>query len=377
MTSEALLSATAYATSDDVASAAALDQALRLRWMRVLAALVARAPDELRYAAALRYIESHAGAGALCMAQLFQPALGQVEHEDGQPIDVMLLHVCLLLTAAGCPGSWQLTLEQPVGAYFGVCLLSWQGEVRCDSDGDECSVTGCLADGAALTLRRSHGNWHSAALSASWVEEAGIALPVLPVSVESRDAELIGTLPAPDCTAAQAGEQLRAAIALIAANSPAHLAWIRRALRGVLVVGTPDGSTASGSSSSHPGLIFVSWPMDVVQCATLLIHESAHQHLGVLASQAQLTDGDPAKTCYSTFKRSQRPVYKVLLALHAAVNMRQFTARLLAAGSASVFARREDAELQDGIARMHAALGGSDALTPLGQRFLAWMMRHG
>jgi HEXXH motif-containing protein len=384
MTAEALLRATAAALPA-TAGTPALDQALRRRWMRALAVLVAREPDEQRHASALRYIGMHAQAEGLGMAQLLQPALGRIEREEQQPADALLLHACLLLAAAGCEGSWRIALAQPVSAYFGAYRLQWQGEVSCATDGRHCRISG--ADTGPLEFTRHGGNWHAAALPGALLEQAALeqaapeqaalALPVLPAATPGgRDEALLGALPAPACSAAQAVTQLRAALALIAVTSPAQQDWVRRALRGIVVVGTQDGSTTSGSSSTHPGLIFVSWPMDAVQCATLLIHESAHQHLDVLATQAQLTDGDPAKTCYSPFKRARRPVYKVLLALHAAVNMRQFTARLLAAGTCSAFAREEDAELGDGIRQMHAALRDCGALTPLGRQFLALVMRH-
>nr|WP_275690449.1 HEXXH motif-containing putative peptide modification protein [Luteibacter yeojuensis] len=153
------------------------------------------------------------------------------------------------------------------------------------------------------------------------------------------------------------------------------LAWMTPVLRGIVLVDTGDGTTTSGSSSSHPGLVYVSHPIDVHHLAAQLIHECAHQYLALLNGHERLVRVDCRETFYSPFKRAHRPLYNVLLAFHAAVNIKRLTSAMLRVGLRSGYLEQEDARLDGEIDQMHRDIASSEGWTPAGRRLLGELER--
>lgn len=295
------------------------------------------------------------------------PALGAAWGECGW--DNVPLGIAFYLASLGAQGQWtyQVASHSSVVVYLGTFPLTLRGRVVFEAAGRRTSI---VVDGWAYSFQFLGGQWVRED-SLPWLVRSGtFNLAAHAMATGFDDVSFTGSLALASSGMEDIVSSLARALYAIERAYPAGAAWMARVLRGVVLVDTRDGSTTSGSSSSHPGLVYVSHPIDDHHLAAQLIHECAHQYLACFNGYARLVRPDCADTFYSPFKRANRPLYNVLLALHAAVNIRRLTARMLASGMRSGYVVEEDARLSEEIGQMYGDIKGSSGWTEAGREFL-------
>jgi len=75
---------------------------------------------------------------------------------------------------------------------------------------------------------------------------------------------------------------VRTALELIAAQAPAYLPWVSRAIHDLILLNVSGPSIDSGSVENAPGLIYLAARDDAGWIAERLVHESARQHVNLL-----------------------------------------------------------------------------------------------
>lgn len=165
--------------------------------------------------------------------------------------------------------------------------------------------------------------------------------------------------------------ELRSGLDLLSEAEPQMAKWAAVVIRGVVTTRVEGGGTSSGSSERHPGLIFLSSPMCPEQIATQIVHEASHQYLNLLNECVPLTDRSSQARYYSPFRRTGRPLYGVLLALHAATNMARFLMRLREGGFVSKYVDAELKELIPARDQMLTTVLGAPDLSAAGRAFAA------
>lgn len=120
-------------------------------------------------------------------------------------------------------------------------------------------------------------------------------------------------------------QQLRDARDLIEID-PRAADWCSRLLHELSLTNSKEClRLTSRSSPIQPGNIQLSVPGPAVHIAELLVHEAAHQHyfLASLAGSPIASKGHGI-TAYSALRECERPVDRILLGLHALINIVEF-----------------------------------------------------
>lgn len=120
-------------------------------------------------------------------------------------------------------------------------------------------------------------------------------------------------------------QQLHDARALIEID-PRVAGWCSRLLHELSLTNSKEClRLTSRSSPIQPGNIQLSVPGPSMHIAELLVHEAAHQHyfLAALAGSPIASKGH-AVTAYSALRECERPADRILLGLHALINIVEF-----------------------------------------------------
>lgn len=302
--------------------------------------------------------------------RLWQVGLGTFNILDlGQ--DNYVAQYLMLLTSLGGEGQWSCELATPFLAYFDCNPVMLSGAVHCQSDG------------ASMRIRDGYGIRRYTLSGRHWLaEDDAILVSLRQSQVQFQLFSAAHPLPdtkrfdphlALSTASLSAMEQsLLDACALIEQYYPEGVAWLARGIKGVVFFDAPEDRSQSGSSLAHPGLCYMTYPMDTDMLATLLIHECAHQYFRLCEYHVQLAERN-GETVFSPFRQSHRPVEKVMLALHAAVNIKLLTQRLLDRGFDTDFIFAENEQLEKDIRAMSSDLDAARSVTPAGRQFLELM----
>jgi hypothetical protein len=303
---------------------------------------------------------------------LYRCGLGQFIDTD-LSTEQRLLHFLLLLVSIGAVGEWSLALAQANNAACLDCLsLNIGCYVRVQSDGQHCTLTtGMNRQAPTQHFIFQHGAWSDSDADSAMIFSAPhLTLGIFNQHIPRTAPELLAGLALSESPRTDIRATLAQALQLILHYHPSGMTWITAVLRGIIFVTTADGSTTSGSSPNQPGLIFVSHPIQAEHLAAQLVHECAHQYFHLTAHHLSLTTGNPADMAYSPFKRTHRPLDRVLLAFHAAVNIKHLTGAMLSAGVQSDYISTEDAQLCIDIEQMLASLHANPGLTDAGRELM-------
>lgn len=358
----------------DAASSDAVNRAL-LEWINThLTRVLNQGLNERHYASALGFIDRNYDLITASVIPVL-PALGQVG--QGQfKLDHEVLRLLLVLVSLGASGSWSMRLDEEIDGYVGTEFVHFDGQVSATSDGRRCEFI--------FDDNQEHRSRNFRFLSGHWIRETPDVSEFMlsnPFEVSLfceanrfEDGSLVGNLPLSKTPIREIRRSTQNALQMIQSSFREGYDWIRRVLKGIVFVTTNDGSTTSGSSSSHPGMIFVSHPISEDHLAAQIIHECAHQYLSILHQVRPLTKSDHIDLYYSTFKRTHRPLYNVLLALHAAINIQKLTAKLIENGHRTDYLIQEDQSLREEIEQMSSEVRNSDGLTMTGQQLISVAM---
>ena len=108
---------------------------------------------------------------------------------------------------------------------------------------------------------------------------------------------------------------------LLSEVTPEYADWVMPVVRYVIPAKPPDEGFTSGSERFNPGVVAMSFPIEVLSAAESLVHEAAHQYYFLLDAVAELCDPGHRVLYYSPLRKSRRTLDNILLAYHAAANI--------------------------------------------------------
>ncbi len=128
-------------------------------------------------------------------------------------------------------------------------------------------------------------------------------------------------------------DRLREALDLIRAYAPDYLPWVDRVVHTIVAIDCPPETSVSRSVKGHHGVVYASFPADVVHTAEVLVHEAAHQYFNILEHALWLASPIDDGTLYhSPYVNRDRTIDRILFAYHAFANVLLFHRRCLAGG---------------------------------------------
>lgn len=171
--------------------------------------------------------------------------------------------------------------------------------------------------------------------------------------------------------------RVQAAMDLIDNRAPVFSSWINRVTRQLTPLTCTNPETAnSGSSAFNPGCIQVSNTPSIMTMAEMLVHESSHQYLYVLRAYDPLVDPQHSALYFSPFRGCDRPLFFILVAYHAFVNVLLFYKQLLAQQkNASDGALRAITQLTENLNTLEEALSKNENLTNTGSALFLELRR--
>jgi HEXXH motif-containing protein len=149
-------------------------------------------------------------------------------------------------------------------------------------------------------------------------------------------------------------------------------------IAAILSVVTPLSATAdgpaSGTSRTAFGCVALARPTDALSLAVTLVHEVQHAKLAVLLQLVDLVCDGHRERYYAPWRQDPRPVVGLLHGAYAHLAVAAFWRRQrhVDGGDAG---HAEFARWRDATAQTVQVILDSSALTPLGHRFVAGMMR--
>lgn len=310
---------------------------------------------------------------------VWNPAFGRADLAiNGRRIDAadVATRVGLQLATAGECGVWTATVPPTVMTVAGHAIanvVSVEVEITASSG----RITLQHGEGGETVLARGDdGNWSAEpdAPRATRLSEFIVARPIgllsrsmLPADVGSRDI-LADCLPVELVSQDTIGV-FQAGSDMIADLVPHYLPWISSLVRGVVVCEREASfHLTSGSWEDVPGYVHMSSPHIAIDMADTLIHEASHQYFYLLQRVGPFDDGTDPELYYSPATRTKRPVSRLLMALHAFVNVLELYEAVLARTTRDVgYVTANLPTLRNDIATLDAPLRGNPALTTLGQ----------
>lgn len=343
-----------------------LEPLLRARWLRAIEGWVAglTSPEALGDGY-LQYLSDGIDRLDEDGAELMLPSLCELEAAPSA------CRVGAALGGVGAPGRWSLPVAGTEETFFGPFRLHLEGAVEVESDGAGVAVTSGGEAAETWRFERRGGCWDRADdhLPTAF-EIAGRTVPILGkgdlvLGAGAPQADLGRRAPREDVAAV-----FREAAALIETASPGYAAWIANVLRAAEVVETDGRTVQSGSYPAKPGSIVFTYPVAADHLATLMVHESAHQYLHQYHAAIPVADMDDTRRYYSPFRQTERPLYGILLALHAAVNILAFVEAAIPHRPDSGFLAQERLDLREAIGQMLGSMGSAPGLTESGERIV-------
>lgn len=257
-----------------------------------------------------------AGAGTACWSPAFGTANGFAKLGEcaAAPAAGQLF---LALAELGFEGEFQANYPFPARHRLGASWLASAKSVRMAASRGSVTV---ITEDASVTM--VFGSEHQGAeiqaglFGRGWIKWG---YSVDPLILDPGDVPLGAEL------SGIAVAQLRAAADLIAID-PQITRWCSRLLYELSLTNSGnDRRLTSRSTPLQPGNVQISLPGPPLHLAELLVHEAAHQHyfLAALAGPYVAPASQDA-VVYSALRECQRPIDRVLLGLHALVNITDF-----------------------------------------------------
>ena len=332
-----------------------LGRYLRDQIAKHIARLLQRVPEDSDQSV-LELLESNWTLIEHCKPRL-QPGFGQLGLRDAS-IAIELARLAFLLFGLGAKGTCTIRLENACVLYLDDIPMVVEGSSKLYSDGSSFMVE---QHQDCVQFVRSSLGWQATA-------EAPLTLspPVVVRVVGASDnnssaaADFLGDLRQSKVPHSELAQSLASAWAFVSLSTK-YANWLALVLRSVQFVSIEGDGSSSGSSERHPGLVFVSHPMPADHLAVQLVHECAHQYLNLGHEVEALADRHSAKLYFSPFRNHQRPIYSILLALHAAVHMRSFIGDLLSQGCSTSYLLAEHQSLKGQIETMLDQINSSSA----------------
>lgn len=306
-----------------------------------------------------------------------------IESLQGEDAEVLLPSLCELetdpdpcrvgtaLSGVGTPGSWTFSPLPSTTAHFGPYRLELRDSIQIRHDGGAVRVTSGAQPSEGWTFHRPAGAWmRSNGTPSRTFQLADRSVPILRQGDLTLSMEPSEKNEPPRYPPEEVVRTFEEAAALMAAASPEYTAWVAHVLRAVEVVETDGTKVESGSNPSKPGSISFTYPLRADHLATLLVHEAAHQYLHQYHAALPVVDVNDTRRYFSPFRRTERPLYGILLAFHAAVNILVFIDRALPLCEDSGFLTDERKELRQAIDQMLPPMRDAPGLTATGREIV-------
>jgi HEXXH motif-containing protein len=147
--------------------------------------------------------------------------------------------------------------------------------------------------------------------------------------------------------------------------------WVELVIKGLVPVFTSAKRAEGGSASTLPGIIYCSFPNDVLEVVETLVHEASHQYFFLLERIQPIVLGLDKASYYSPIKRLDRPIRTILLTYHAFFNVYALVLKLADSGLQSVEAARARlSSLARDLDVLDRYMATSNDFTPIGRIFL-------
>jgi HEXXH motif-containing protein len=171
---------------------------------------------------------------------------------------------------------------------------------------------------------------------------------------------------------------LREALSLVAEFAPELRAEMDQGVELVVPVGFRADTHVSASYAEVPGTLYLSLHPDPVTMAIALLHEFSHTKLNLLSEHDPILENAHEPLFPSPIRPDRRPLWGVLLALHAFLPVELFLARMRSsahrqASGASWIDRAR--EIREGNEEALATLSQHGRLTPVGDALLDELTR--
>lgn len=302
-----------------------------------------------------------------------------------------VLFFLLAAHGAGVAGEWELPLAQAQRLSFAGSLFNAEGLVKAACRQGRLQLWLQAAPAEALCWHRAGNHWTlepgqeaapgcqlapGVALQRPGFEDKMIQSWTLPPGYQSGDDPEVNwppSLPEPGLGPAwrtQAARQAGEALDLLGQLHPNYLPWCQPLLRGLATCQVPNPQMLiSGSYRTHAGMLTVGFPIQLPLLAETLVHEISHQYYSLLSLAVPLIDKQVATGLYySSFKRKDRPLEKILFAFHATANMAFYWHQVLQqSGPFQDLADRELGKLVGYIGSLGQTLRDAPGLSPTGQ----------
>lgn len=305
----------------------------------------------------------------------FPLALSPFHNKLHEPVWVAAM-AALHLHAAGYEGEWRATFARPASLRFAGMVTPPVRSVAIAAAEGNASLELLAADGETLTLRVRP-------CDPGEYPEDWIPLRSLDPGTAGRtwivlDKSAYGILPtrSPLGYSRQRGaatvRTLERAAALLENHAASHLAWVTDLTWAILPVAKPDATPGSSTSTSSPGLIgipHISFPLDPMQVAELLVHETSHQYYHCAQIYAEPCNDEDKALYWSPYASKERPIDRILIAFHAFANVVLLYRAMLAGGMARDRDRAERAIATNlpMLTNLSEALSRSPGLTDVGR----------
>ncbi|PBA29001.1 hypothetical protein CKJ65_25160 [Mycobacterium intracellulare] len=267
----------------------------------------------------------------------------------GHDAALVAASVAAHLGTCGIPGSWSIRLGQPVRLRWSGVLLppATSVEVHCRRDKASIIFSGGPRAGTE-ELCRVDGAWLATnADSRAPVSKHGIEFQLLTrAALAMRDYDDLLDRALPDVPP-EMYQVFDEALDILARYAPQYLPWIARTIHQMFLLRPSRGKVESGSVEHYLGLVHLSLHSEPLPVAELLVHEATHQYMNVIAKVEPLDDGTDSKTYWSPAVNTQRPVAKIIAALHAFGNVMLFYRSCVENGMGNV----SECERQEGLLR--------------------------
>lgn len=309
-----------------------------------------------------------AGISALNLPSPLQPELSLrsltlVKHQSAAA-------TLMTLTSLGIPGDWRVQIPKPMVLFLGGESLTVRDFISLSSNGIVCQVD-------TLNFKYIYRRYTAPGGIECWK----LYNPILneffdgnPISIYCLEKPiyapaLLGSHSLSTSNSSKIASDLNQAIEILKFSKFEVYHWVEWLLRAAVFVESNEFST-SGTANYWIGLSFFSHPIDIELLALLLVHETAHQAFHLLQAHCPLVFPGCNELYYSSLKKQDRPLDRVLLALHACKLMLSFIDSLIEAGDSSTYWVQQRSEIRGNILEMLSSLTKPRGLTPCGEIFL-------
>jgi HEXXH motif-containing protein len=278
----------------------------------------------------------------------------------------------LHLHAAGFDGEWRARFahaaplrwgDRMTPPMLGLSAAMQAGELHLKATARDGSVA--VVRGPAAGLAAPPAGWRhlpSARLGGRRLVVLGRwSEPVLPAAADDEyspleNQEIVATLE-------QAG-------ALLQEFAPEYLGWVMDADWAAVALRRPgDNMLTSFSTRGLPGVPFLSFPVEPLLAAELLVHETSHHYYHCAQLYGEPCNDRDTALYPSPYVNKDRPIDRILIAFHAFANIVLLYRSIVDAGPDECRDKAEAAIAQHVpiLTRFSAALTRSPGLTPLGR----------